>query len=455
VQAGATLGRRFTVLRTVDHDLPGVERWVAQDARRDLDVTLDVLTSVAPSAVRRAAVRAAQVRDARFARVIASGRESVAGERITYVVTERPTGVSVAELAGHRIVPPSAACALISEAARALSVAASQGVHHGHVRAQALTITDAGRVVVSGLDSDGELANQAGVGRGRTEVADAHALAQLFLTLVTGMESTQVTVPDLPDDLPLGAADLARGAVAGEGPGTLAQLTLALGAADPTALRSLRRTWHALPSVDEPEVAPRPPVPAVRVDPATLSAAEHEAAAALVAGVAAPVVAQEVVTEHIDPAVIPHPADERAQYATPEQAARFSKRTRRAVERTSHEPLALDTFEEINEEQNEGTSRSLWLAMLEGIQRHVPTNAPLDTAVDWARQRSERAGPLRTGPLLVGLFLTAIIIVGAVAFSVLQSPLDGEDEIVDPMPDYPDFTFSPEPPPSPEAGDGG
>ena len=455
MQAGATLGRRFTVLRTVDHDLPGVERWVAQDSRRYVDVTLDVLVSVAPGAVRRAAVRAAQVRDARFARVIASGRESVAGERITYVVTERPTGVSVAELAGHRIVPARQACALISEAARALSVAASQGIHHGHVRASVLTVTDAGRVVVAGLDSDGELATQAGVGRGRTELADAHSLGQLLLTLVTGAEATQVTVPDLPSDLPLGAADLARAAVAGESPATLAQVARALGPADPAALRELRRSWSSLPSIDEDVPAPAAPPPEVHVDPATLSAAEHEAAAALAAGIATPVVAQEVVAEHIDPEVIPHPADERAQYATPEQAAKFSKRTRRAVERTSHEPLALDTFEEINEDQNEGTSRSLWLATLEGIQRHVPQNAPLDTAVDWARQRSERSGPLRTGPLLVGLFLTAIVIVGAIAFAVLQSPLEGEDQIVDPTPDYPAFTFSPEPSASPSPDEGG
>ena len=78
---GATLGRRFTALRPEQHDVPGVERWVALDARRDVEVTVDVLTSLAPGAVRQAAVRAAQVRDARFARVLASGRETVGSDR--------------------------------------------------------------------------------------------------------------------------------------------------------------------------------------------------------------------------------------------------------------------------------------------------------------------------------------------------------------------------------------
>lgn len=450
MQAGATLGRRFTVLRDEPHDLPGVERWIAHDIRRDVEVTLDLLTSVAPSAVRKAAVRAAQVRDARFARVIASGRESVGGERVTYVVTERPHGVRVDSLAGERVVPVPVAASIVGEAARALQVASAQGVHHGYLRASSLTVTAAGRVVVAGLDADGELATQAGLGRGRTEESDATALAHLLLALMTGMDADQVTVPDLPPDLNLGAANLARAAIAGTGPETLAQVADALGPADASALRALRRSVASMEIIAHPEPTPPGGLSQVAVDPTTLQAAQREAAAALAAGLATPTVASEVSASHIDTRELTAGPQDRAQYATPEEAAQFSRRTRRAVERTSHEPLALDTFEEINEEQNAGDDRSVWQALLEWIQARAPQNAALDAAVERARDRAGRSGPLNTGPLLVGLALTTLVIIGLVALTNLTSAFEHDpDEFRDPSPGYPAVTFSPEPLPSP------
>ncbi|WP_084106261.1 hypothetical protein [Demequina sp. NBRC 110056] len=459
MQAGATLGRRFTVVRTVAHDLPGVERWVAQDARRAVEVNLDVLTSLAPSAVRRAAVRAAQVRDARFARVIASGREVVDGERVTYVVTERPRGVDVGALAGERIVPPGVTASIVGEAARALQVASAQGIHHGYLRPACLTVTDAGRVVVAGLDADGELATQASLGRGSTEQADAAALGRILLALITGMDPAQVTIGDLPAGLPLAMADLARAAVAGTGPSTLGQVADALGPADVAGLRRLRGTVGALTEVEHEEP---PRSSAVAIGSGTLAAAEREAAAAVSAGIADAVVAYEIAEDHIDttamtvapsePSAGGHRRDPRAQYATPEEAAQFSKRTRKAVERTRDQPLGLDTFEDINDEQNAGDDRSLWQAMLEFTQRHVPENAPLDAAVERARERAGRSGPINSGPLLVGLVLTGLVIIGFVAYENLIAPFDPGDQVrEDPVPDYPSFTYSPEPLPSPSA----
>ncbi len=461
MQAGATLGRRFTVLRTAPHDVPGVDRWVAQDARRAVEVNLDVVTSLAPGAVRRAAVRAAQVRDARFARVIASGRETLDGERITYVVTERPRGVSLAALAGERIVPATVVASIVGESARALQVAASQGIHHGYLRPSCITVTDAGRVIVAGLDADGELATQASLGRGRTEAADAGALGRIMLTLITGMDSSQVTVRDLPADLPPAMADLARAAVAGTGPSTLHQVAEALGPADVARLRGLRHAIGELPEVEheEPE-----PVAAMTVDLGTLAAAEREAAAARSAGLTDPSVLAALSQGQLSSEALEQRArapreraagerrsrDPRAQYATPSQAAQFSPRTRRAVERTQDEPLGLDTFEDMNLEQNAGEDRSIWQAMLEFAQRHLPENAPLDTAVEWSRERARRSGPLNSGPLLVGLVLTGLVIIGLVAFESLVTPVEPGTEVsVDPVPAYPDFTYSPEPLPSP------
>ena len=444
---GATLGRRFTTLRSEPHDVPGVQRWVALDARRDVEVTVDVLTSLAPGAVRQAAVRAAQVRDARFARVLASGRENVGSERVTYVVTERPRGVRASDLAQERIVPPDVAAAMVGEAARALQAAAGQGIHHGYLRASALTITDAGRVVVSGLDADGELATQAGLGRGRTEQADAVALAHLFLALITGMDPEQVTVPDLPEDLTLGAANLARSAIAGRGPDTLAQVADALGPADAAALKALRGSVAHLPVVAHEEQRPEPAPISVSLE--ALTAAEREAQVAVAASVADPVVSAELAAQHISaPELEPGAAVDRAQYATPREAAQFSQRTRKAVARHQDEPLALDTFEQINEEQNAGDDRSIAQAVLEFAQRHLPANAALDAAVERAQERAQRSGPINSGPLLVGVFVTALLIVGLVAFNSLTAPAN-RDGMSNREPSYPDYTYSPAPLPSP------
>lgn len=450
---GATLGRRFTALRAEQHDVPGVERWVALDARRDVEVTVDILTSLAPGAVRQAAVRAAQVRDARFARVLASGRETVGSDRVTYVVTERPHGIRASALAHERIVPAHVAGAILGEAARALQVAASQGIHHGYLRASALTVTDAGRVVVSGLDADGELATQAGLGRGRTETADATALAQLFLAWVTGMDPTQVTVPDLPGDLSLGEANLARSAIAGTGPETLAQVADALGPADPAALRRLRGSLTQFARRAPEEEAPAPALD-ITVLPQTLAAARHDAEVRAAAALAAPAVAAEVAAEHLSaPSADPHDG---LVPATPEEAAQFSKRIRSKAARSQDEPLALDTFEQINDEQNEGEDRSIAQAALEFAQRHLPQNATLDAAVERAQERSRRSGPINSGPLLVGIFATALLVVGLVAFNQLTAPGD-MDGLTVREPDYPDYTYSPAPlptaSPSPSSGE--
>lgn len=447
---GATLGRRFTALRAEQHDVPGVDRWVALDARRHVEVTVDILTSLAPGAVRQAAVRAAQVRDARFARVLASGRETVGPDRVTYVVTERPHGIRASELAHERIVPAHVAGAILGEAARALQVAASQGIHHGYLRSSALTVTDAGRVVVSGLDADGELATQSGLGRGRTETADATALAHLFLAWITGMDPTQVTVPDLPGDLSMGEANLARSAIAGTGPETLAQVADALGPADPAALRRLRGSLAQF-ARRAPEGEPAPELD-IAVLPQTLKAARHDAEVRAAAALAAPAVAAEVAAEHLSaPSADP---DDGLVPATPEEAAQFSKRIRSKAARSQDEPLALDTFEQINDEQNAGEDRSIAQAALEFAQRHLPQNATLDAAVERAQERSRRSGPINSGPLLVGIFATALLVVGLVAFHQLTAPGD-MDGLTVREPDYPDYTYSPAPLPtaSPSPGE--
>lgn len=457
MEAGATLGRRFTLRRREDHDLPGVERWVAHDDRRDLEVTLDVLVSLAPSAVRRAAVRAAQVRDARFARVLASGRESVGEDRVTYVVTERPRGLSLEKVVGRRVVPGATAGAIVGETARALSVAAATGIHHGYLRARSITVTPAGRIVVSGLDAEGELATQAGLGRGHSEMADAIALARLHLALVTGMDPDTVTAGDIPETLPPAAKDLALSTVAGTGPRTLSAIARAAGPADAVALRTLRTGLRRLPWAPglEPKGGGRESAPGIALWPTTIASAQHEAAAAIAAGLASSEVAREVRADHVDRASVEaEQVGEGHVPVPPEVAAQYSRRTRRAAARHANEPLGLETWQEIATEQNSTVPPSAAQALLERLEKRWPRSAALSAAAEQARHRAQRPAPLNSGPILVGVFLAVTIVVGIVAFSILTAPVDPDGERHNNPPvSYPEFTFTPSPSPSVE-GDG-
>ncbi|MFN3866337.1 MAG: hypothetical protein ACK4MD_06445 [Demequina sp.] len=458
MEAGATLGRRFTLRRREPYDLPGVERWIAHDERRDLAVTVDLLSSLAPSAVRRAAVRAAQVRDVRFARVIASGRETVDEERLTYVVSERPVGVSIARVSGKRIVPPALASSIIGEAARALAVAAASGVHHGYLRASSITVTPAGKIVVSGLDAEGELATQAGLGRGHSELADALALGRLHLALITGMDPDAVTAADIPAWLPPANRDLALATVAGTGPRTLAEIARFAGPADAVALRSLRealRTMPIAPLVVAQEQRPPSSAPRVTLAHDTLASAEREAAAAVAAGLAAPTVAREVLTDHVDRIAVQveQPGPDHVP-VPPEVAAQYSKHTLRAAARHANEPLALDTWQEIATEQNAVVPPSAAQAVLERLERHWPQSVALSTAADRARHRAQRPAPLNSGPVLVSAFLAVLVVVAIVAFSMLRAPFEPDFEVPSvPPASYPEFTFSPSPSPSVPEGD--
>lgn len=456
MEAGATLGRRFLLRRREDHDLPGVLRWVAHDTRRDLDVTVDVLTSRAPSAVRRAAVRAAQVRDVRFARVLASGRETIGEDRITYVVSERPYGLPLDHVVGRRILPARLAGSIVGEVARALASAAAEGVHHGYLRASSLIVTPAGRIVVSGLATEGELATQAGLGRGQTEAADALALARLHLAMVTGLDPDEVTAADVPPTLPPAAHDLALATVAGSAPSTLPAIARAAGPADAAALRSLRAAMRTLPLAPGMITKSRAPSPSAGVALAgsTLTSAEHEAAAAVAAGLASPDVAREVRTDHVDRAAIDAERTDGYVPAPPEVAAQYSKRTRRAAARDADQPLGLETWQEITHEQNAEVPPSAAQALLDRLERRFPQSVALSAAADQARHRAQRKAPLNSGPILIGAFVAVTVIIAIVAFSVLSAPFEPQiDRDTEPPASYPEFTFSPSPSPS-VSGDG-
>lgn len=467
MHAGALLSRRFTLLRPDAYDLPGVERWLARDERRSVEVHVYLVTVPSPGAIRQAAVRAAQVRDMRFARVLSTGREVLGDTRVTYVVTEAPRAVPLTAVLGQRIVPARVAAAIIGEAAYALEAAAGAGVHHGFLRPEALHIVDTGRVIISGLGIEGRLAARAGLSTRPSERADARALARLFLALVTGQEADEVTVGDVPEVLAPRAANMARATVASKPPASLAAVLGALSPVDSRVLRDFSRTltdWDWVPGA---EPAPLPPAARLGLDvslgPDTAKRAESLSRLALVQVFAAESLARTVQagrTASLVPAPKPPeaPADLPLGHvpASKEEAAQFSARARRAAARDAERELGLDTWDRVVADQNRTTPPSVVQAVFEWLQRLWPRSVMLGTAAEQARHRAHRPAPLRTGPVLVSMFLGVIIVAGLVAFEVFTGSLDADDGgPVEPPSRYPEFTFSPEPEPSesPDAGE--
>ena len=115
---GEVLDGRFEALDVADYDLPGVERQMGLDIRLNTPVLIDAVTSVAPTAVRRSALRAMSVRDPRLARVIAVSGGSVGAP--TVIVSEPLAGVVLSEILSRRRLDEARAKALVGEAARAL-----------------------------------------------------------------------------------------------------------------------------------------------------------------------------------------------------------------------------------------------------------------------------------------------------------------------------------------------
>jgi serine/threonine protein kinase len=232
VEVGTTLDGRFALLARAEYDLPGVERFLAHDIRLGSDVVVDEISSVAPRAVRRAALSTLVVRDPRLPRTIAAS----AADTSTYIVTERAEGISLATILGKRRLDEDRARAVVGEVARALAEASAGGVHHGWLRPESVFVDDRGRVSITGLAVDGELALQAGWRRGRGEGADATALARIFLASVTGRPAITATDADLPDLTPA-SRSLCEDALAGK---PVASLTHILDAVGPFDARSLR-----------------------------------------------------------------------------------------------------------------------------------------------------------------------------------------------------------------------
>lgn len=465
VQAGDKIARRFIVVRSEEADLPGVERYLARDTRLDSDVTLDIVTALAPSAVIRAAHRSRVLRDKRLQRVVAAGVSRRGDDRVSYVVTERPRGVRLDGLLGKTAFAPACAAAVVGEAATALAAVLGAGVHHGMVRAAAITVTPKGRVVLSGMGIDGELAAQAGLPKGRTERADAIALAGIYLTALTAKAPADATIADLPDDVPVVARRLCEQVIKGSGPKTLAEVIAALGTGDRHVLRVMVAEaptlwWSAAAgglAIDtapvDGEVVDAAPTETVLADDAAGDVVDGADDAAIVDDAAVVADAADLATDlsgpgagtgedtDADPTAM---GEELGVTAEPEAPpARPRTRFGGAVD-------DIDEFHDIVDAQNAVPAPSVAEAVFERLHQRFPASAPLANAAAAAHRRAQASAPLNAGPLLLALLIVTVFVATIVAASLLTAPyvpdFDGQNN---PPQTYPEYTIGQTPTPTP------
>lgn len=479
MHVGATIARRYIVDAPDTYDLDGVERYIAHDTRLERQVYVDFVTAKTPSAVVAAASKARVLRDKRLARVLAAGRFKEGGKSVAYIVTEKPDGIHVADLLGKVVFVPDAAAAVVGEAAAALQTALAAGEHHGMVRPSSLFVTNRGRVIVSGMGIDGELASYSGRSRGRTERADAVALAQVFLTAITGMPADDVTVADLPDDLRPAAAKLAKAAIKGSGPKKLADVTAALGQGDTKLLRSMATEapslwWPAAPVVPAVQL---PAVEAVVVEtPSGVPAAGPAVAAPDVATRVRP----EAPTEQ-PPSTTP--SDNPTQELPPVEAELLVQEPLDADEAelvggelvtqdvvdaevvdTDELPVvrprtrfggAVDDiaeFHDILDDQSRTTKPTIAEVSLLWLHERFPTSGVFARASEAAQRRAQLQAPINPGPLLLALGAVGLFVIATIALDAIGRPFEPDFDLHNhPKATYPAFTFGPEAPePSPE-----
>ena len=428
---GATLGRRFTLLRPEEFDLEDVERFVAHDARLNTEVFVDVIAGQAALQVVGTAARATLVRDPRLTRILSASTDQVDGESVTYVVHEMAQGVRLdAVLARYRATPALAA-AIVGELARGLAIARAAGLHHDHVRPSAVTITRSGRVVLSGLGVDGVVASQAGLTRSQSERADAGALARLYLALIAGTDADQAAPDDVPADLPASAQAFATATLEGSPPRVLRKVLEAVQPFSATVLRGFATTVRTLEL--RPDVARAESEARAGILPENLLVAPEtlDEAASLATAVAAEHVTPFQLLDEAGAAHVLPPAP-------PEAAA---------------EPGVDDlaTFDAMAMEQNAVAEPSVAEALLERLHERWPQSAPLARALRTVQERATRPAPINAGPLLMALVTVIVLVAGMVAFAMIQQPFEYEGERYNHPPRiYPEFPFTPDASASPE-----
>lgn len=181
-QPGAVLAGRYRLERERGDSLPQVEHWRALDQVLDRPVELYVLRDGDVDAALDAARRAALVSDPRLVRVLDVGRE----DGVSFVVTEKVGGRSLAELVAAGPLPADQARAVVGELAVGLETARRRGVHHLALRPSVVYVEPSGAVVLTGLAVEGALLGLDRSDARATTRTDAVALVQLLYAALTG-----------------------------------------------------------------------------------------------------------------------------------------------------------------------------------------------------------------------------------------------------------------------------
>ena len=420
---GELLDGRFEALDAADYDLPGVERQVGLDTRLNTPVLIDAVTSVAPTAVRRSALRAMSVRDPRLARVIAVSGGSAGAP--TVIVSEPLPGVPLSQVLSRRRLDEARARAVVGEAARALLVASAARVHHGWVRPSCIGVDARGRVVISGVGMDGELALQAGLRRGKGEAADATALARVFLSCVTGRDADTATAADIPPATSEASREVCERAIAGRGVESLAKLLDALGSFDTRVLRGLPSGVDSLPlsiasAVEAEKRRKRDRVAAARkaftgprvtggitIARETLVKAEVEA---------------EAATGPI-PLVV---------HGVPEP-----------------EPVELEdlhdllTFDAMVDEQVARSKPTNTELLYQRLHARWPNSRRITARLELAHERAISGGPINATPFLLVLLAGGLVVLVIVAVTLLSQGFGGSDDPGPGLNNYPSYSYGP------------
>ena len=175
---------RYALGEALPATLPRIVRHLGVDTILDRDVMILTLTDATPhrAEVLEAAARAVLITDSRVQRVY-----DVEEGSVTFIVTEPPEGVSLAELV-RRGVNPAQARTIIGEVASALESASRRGLHHLGLGPDSVRLRRHGQVQVLGLGVDAAvLGREGGVNFDplAADRTDAKGLVSLLYYLLT------------------------------------------------------------------------------------------------------------------------------------------------------------------------------------------------------------------------------------------------------------------------------
>ncbi|MDN4483458.1 hypothetical protein [Demequina lignilytica] len=465
---GKVLGARFVLREELDHDIPGIQRFLAHDERLDRATVVDLIDSPEAAAVRNVATRASRLRDPRLARVVATGTEELDGASVTYIASEHVPGSRLDTVLAERVLDPRRAVAVVGGAARALAAARAEDLHHGILRPRCITVTERGRVVVAGVGIEAAAAARAGMPTDPSEHGDARVLGEILIRALTGADVGVATEADLPDALAARPRRLAAQILAGDGPRSLDQVIVSLSPFDSRALVGFSSVWPVLDLTPEKErerleseeraataaeAARQERLAATRemLDEDTLPAAEAAVAAAVAVEHASPELQETVrqieeqrVETGEQPEVAPEPPAEDAlppgAHVQPDGAA-------------DKYEAGFDTLEIMVAAQNVTRDQSTWELVLERLSARWPQSRSLARSLERAQERANSGGPLDGSKIVMLLAVIGVVAAVMLAWSLLDSPLDPSIRIeIDP-------TFTPagdvgtaSPSPSPSAG---